>query len=113
VGAPGDVFEVDPVFPNALRPVAWHTEMSSRESGRFWRNGYDGETGERFKSGWSHMRFEEVEARRLREKRPPQVATPKDLWMVAVLDDGAVIGIRDRRALVRVHDGKEERLFPR
>jgi hypothetical protein len=113
VGAPRDLFEVDAMVPVAPQPVVWHQEESTREKGHVWRNYYDGATGERFKSGWSDMRVEEVEARRRPQKRPTQVAMPKDLTVLAVLDDGAVIGIRDGRAIVRVRDGHEEQLFPR
>ncbi|MFI5401465.1 MAG: hypothetical protein ACHQ1G_00800 [Planctomycetota bacterium] len=118
VGAPGDYFSVKAYRPEATQPVVAHvvdaSDVSTREQRRVWEDYYDGATAERFKSGWSHLRIDEVAARLRRPvKAPPAVAMPPDLNLLAVLDDGAVIGIRDGRAIVRVRDGHEEQLFPR
>lgn len=118
VGSPRDRFCVGPTAFGATQSVVAHvvegSDQSTREQRRVWENWYDGATGTWFKAGWSHLRIEEVEARRRRPvKAPPQVEVPGDLLVLAVLDGGAVMGIRDARAIVRLRDGKEERLFPR
>lgn len=118
VGAPGDYFSVSAYAPEATQPVVAHvvdaSDVSTRQQRKVWEDYYDGATGERLKSGWSHLRIDEVEAKRRRPvKAPPAVAIPSDLNVLAVLDDGAVIGIRDGREIVRVRDGTEEQLFPR
>jgi hypothetical protein len=122
VGAPRDQFDsvearrlhgfLSPV--NVVAHVEEETDASTRERRHVWENYYDGATGERFKSGWSDLRIPEVEAMRQRPvKGPPDVKLPDGLAVLAVLEDGAVIGIRDERAIVRVKDGQEQELFPR
>jgi len=118
VGDPGDKFYVGASVFGATQSVVAHAVESSDESTfearKLWENYNDGATGEVFKSGWSHLRIDEVEARRRRPTRtPPAVARMPGLIVLAVLDDGTVIGIRDERAIVRVRNGQEERLFPR
>ncbi len=118
VGDPRDEFRVHsrrflaPV--NVVAHVVEATDESTREKRKVWENWYDAATGERFKSGWSGMRLDEVEARRRRPiPAPPEIRLPDGLIVLAVLDDGTAVGIRDGRAIVRVRDGKEEQLFPR
>jgi hypothetical protein len=118
VGDPRDRFHAGPSVFGATQPVVAHvveaSDESTREKRKVWENWYDGATGRWFKAGWSHLRIEEVEARRRKPaKPPPQVAAPEGVVVLAVLDDGAVIGIRDKRAIVRVRDGTAEQLFPR
>jgi hypothetical protein len=95
VGAPRDVFW--PVRGVGSFPVVALDEEATRDKEGVWQHYYDGATGEEFKSGWSHMRHDEVERR---------VARPAP-------DDGSRIEIRDRRAIVRVRGDATERLFPR
>jgi hypothetical protein len=118
VGDPRDYFYVPPYERGTMQSVVTHVVVASDESTRgrrkAWEHHYDGATGERFKSGWSDMRLEEVEVRRKKAVcNTPAYAISPDLLVIAVLDDGAILAIRDRRAIVRVDGGNEERLFPR
>ncbi|HEX5137934.1 MAG TPA: hypothetical protein VFY93_13235 [Planctomycetota bacterium] len=114
IGAPRDEFRVPARGWLATVPVVAHAEESTRDRRHVWENYYDGATGGRFKSGWSDMRIDEVEVMRRRPvKSPPDVKLPEGLTVLAVLDDGAVVAIRDHRAIVRVKDGQEEQVFPR
>lgn len=114
IGTPRDEFRVGAAAWLAPVSVVAHVDEGTQDTRHVWENYYDGATGERFKSGWSDMRLEEVEAMLRRpSKQPPQVAVPPGLTALAVLDDGAVIGIRSERAIVRVKGNTEEQLFPR
>jgi len=62
-----------------------------------WSRYFDATNGEEFKSGWSFLRLDEVEARL---KRP-------------VPDNGARVEIRGKRRLVLVRGTTEEQVFPR
>jgi hypothetical protein len=118
VGDPRDYFDVPPCERGTMQSVVTHvvkaSDASTRGRRKIWEHHYDGATGERFKSGWSDMRLEEVEVRRKRNAcNTPAYAISPDLLVIAVLDDGSILAIRDRRAIVRVRDGNEEQLFPR
>jgi len=115
VGTPGDRFECLPGTWIGGQPVVAHTEESTRDSRHVWQNYYDGATGERFKSGWSDMRMEDVEARRAKQVYVPRempVLHARDR-LLGFLNDGTTITFRDQRTIVRIRDGKEEQLFPR
>jgi len=95
VGAPRDDFW--PVQGAGVYPVLALEDEDMRDDRGIWLHYYDGATGEEFKSGWSHLRHEEVERR---------LAAP-------VPDDGTRLEVRGRRTLVLIRDGIEEQVFPR
>lgn len=94
VGAPRDHFW--PVRGAASYPVVALIEEAMRDDRGVWQHYYDGATAEEFKSGWSHMRHDEVERR---------LARP-------TTHDGSYAFARGG-ALILVRGGVEEQVFPR
>ena len=112
VGSPGPA----PRAVRRTRPLAVvaRVEAASRDSRRAWLHFHEGGSARVVKSGWSDMRFDEVEKQRAQDPVVVDDLDPSDLRLVAVLEDRTLVGIAGNGRIVRVRPGgAREVLFPR